>query len=99
MTRAKRPLISLLIAAVAWLALGLVIWKIPPTSGLVELAAAILLAISLLLSGSWVIGNSKRGIQVTLAVVGLILMRRFGILDILTMGMWLIVVGLISLVN
>jgi hypothetical protein len=99
MTRAKRPLISLVIAAIAMIALGLVIWKIPPSSGLVELAATILLAISLLLGGSWVIGNSKRGIQVTLAIVGLLLMRRLGILDLLTVGMWLIVVGLISLVN
>jgi hypothetical protein len=99
MTRAKRPLISLFIAAVSWLGLGLVIWKVPPTSGWIELAAAILLIISLVLSGSWVIGSSKRGIQIALAVVGLLLMRRFGMLDVLTMGIWLVVVGLLSLVN
>ena len=47
----------------------------------------------------WGIGKRKLGVMLALAIVGLLLMQRFRIMDWMTVGLWLVVVGLISLIN
>jgi hypothetical protein len=99
MTRAKRPILSLLISLMGLVGVGLVIWTVPPGNWFVELLLLLLLSITLVLISAWLIGNTKRGVQVAIVVMGILIMRRLGILDGLTLGLWLIVVGLISLIN
>ena len=98
MTRIKRPILSLIIALTAWTGVGLVVWKLPPVWWS-ELLVICLLSLALVLTVAWGIGKRKLGFMLALAIVGLLLMQRFRIMDWTTVGLWLIVVGLISLVN
>ncbi|MEK7154548.1 MAG: hypothetical protein AAB697_00300 [Patescibacteria group bacterium] len=98
MTRTKRPMLSLIIALLAWAGVGLVVWKLPPVWWN-ELLVISLLSLALVLTVAWGIGKRKLGVMLALAIVGLLLMQRFRILDWTTVGLWLIVVGLISLVS
>ncbi len=98
MTRAKRPLLSIIISTLIWIGLGIVIWKISPSAWWIEVLTLILLFISIFLSTSWVAKSWKRGGLVATTILGILVMRRLQILDILTGGLWLLVLGLISLV-
>lgn len=99
MTRAKRPILSLIISLVSLVLTTLVVWVVPPSNWFLEILVLLLLTVTVTLLSSWLIGNTKRGIQFTLAIVGLLVMQRFRILDLPTLGLWLTVVGLLSLVN
>ncbi|KKU29068.1 MAG: hypothetical protein UX80_C0006G0010 [Candidatus Amesbacteria bacterium GW2011_GWA2_47_11b] len=98
MTRKKRPISSLIIALLAWMGVGLTVWKLPPVWWS-EMLVIGLLSLALVLTVAWGIGKRKLGVMLALAIVGLLLMQRFRILDWTTVGLWLVVVGLISLVN
>ena len=98
MTRRKRPILSLIIALLAWIGVGLVVWKLPPNI-ITESFAVASFAVASFLVIAWWSGKTKFGGLLTLAIVGLLLMQRFRILDWMTVGLWLVVVGLISLVN
>ena len=98
MTRVKRPILSLIIAFLAWSGVGLIVWKLPPVWWS-ELLVISLLSLALVLVVSWGIGKRKLGIMLAMALVGLLIMQRLQILDWLTLGLWLMVVGLISLIN
>ena len=98
MTRVKRPILSLIIALLAWTGVGLIVWKLPPVWWS-ELLVISLLSLALVLVVSWGIGKRKLGIMLAMALVGLLIMQRLQILDWLTLGLWLMVVGLISLIN
>ena len=98
MTRVKRPILSLIIALLAWIGAGLIIWKLPPVWWS-ELLVISLLSLALVLTVAWGIGKRKMGIMLAMALVGLLIMQRLQILDWLTLGLWLVVVGLISLIN
>ncbi|MEK7091239.1 MAG: hypothetical protein AAB887_01885 [Patescibacteria group bacterium] len=98
MTRKKRPILSLIIALLAWVGVILIIWKLSPVWWSEILAMATLL-IAIWLTTAWAVGKAKLGTLLALAIMGLLLMQRFRILDWTTMGLWLVVVGLISLVN
>ena len=98
MTRVKRPIVSLIVALLAWSGAGAVVWKLPPVWWS-ELLVICLLSLALVLTVAWGIGKRKLGVMLALAIVGLLLMQRFRIMDWTTVGLWLIVVGLISLVN
>jgi hypothetical protein len=97
MTRAKRPILSLIISILGFIVLGLVVWNIPPGNIFLESGALLVLTLSLTLIAAWLIGSTKRGIQIAVGVAGLLIMRRLGILDWLTTGLWLVVMGLVSL--
>ncbi len=97
MTRAKRPILSLVISILGFAGLGLLILNIPPGNIFVESGVLLVLGISITLIASWLIGNTKRGIQVAVGIIGLLILRRLGILDWLTTGLWLVVMGLVSL--
>ncbi len=98
MTRVKRPILSLIIALLAWTGVGLIVWKLPPVWWS-ELLVISLLSLALVLVVSWGIGKRKLGVMLAMVLVGLLIMRRLQILDWLTLGLWLMVVGLISLIN
>ena len=98
MARVKRPILSLIIALLAWTGVGLIVWKLPPVWWS-ELLVISLLSLALVLIVSWGIGKRKMGIMLAMALVGLLIMQRLQILDWLTLGLWLVVVGLISLIN
>jgi len=98
MTRVKRPIVSLIVALLAWGGVGMIVWKVPP-AWWSELLAISLLSLALVLTVAWGIGKRKLGVLLALALVGLLIMSRFRILDWTTVGLWLVVVGLISLVN
>ena len=98
MTRVKRLILSLIIALLAWTGVGLIVWKLPPLWWS-ELLVMSLLSLALILTVAWGIGKRKLGIMLAAALVGLLIMRRLQILDWLTLGLWLVVVGLISLIN
>ena len=89
---------SLIIALLAWTGVGLIVWKLPPVWWS-ELLVISLLSLALVLIVSWGIGKRKMGIMLAMALVGLLIMQRLQILDWLTLGLWLVVVGLISLIN
>lgn len=98
MTRVKRLILSLIIALLAWTGVGLIVWKLPPLWWS-ELLVMSLLSLALILTVAWGIGKRKLGIMLAAALVGLLIMRRLQILDWLTLGLWLVIVGLISLIN
>ena len=98
MTRKNRPILSLIIALLAWMGVGVIVWKLPPVWW-TELFVVNLLSLALVLTVAWGIGKRKLGVMLALAIVGLLLMQRFRIMDWMTVGLWLVVVGLISLVN
>lgn len=98
MTRAKRPILGMLISALGFAGLGFVIWKIPPGNFWVESAVLMLFTATFTLTLSWLFGKTKWAVIVTVCLLGLLIMRRLQILDILTGSLWLLVLGLISLV-
>ena len=99
MTRAKRPLLSLIVTAIGLAVVGVIIYFVPPNSTWIEVGVLLLIALTSFLGASWLLGNIKRGVQVTLALLGLLILQRFGFLNLLTLGIWVLVIGLLSLVN
>ncbi len=89
---------SLIIALLAWAGVGMIVWKLPP-AWWSEILAMVTLLIAVWLTTAWALGRAKLGTLLALAIMGLLLMQRFRILEWTTMGLWLVVVGLISLVN
>jgi hypothetical protein len=76
-----------------------VIINIAPGSVFVEgLVVAAVTAATLLLS-SFAFGNIKWGMTVTAWIVGALVLKRLGVWDWWVAGLWLVTVGLISLVN
>lgn len=59
----------------------------------------ILLLLALTLAGAHLFGNPKRAAVIATAGVGLLLMNRLQILDWTTFGLWLLVMGLLSLIG
>ena len=98
MTRAKRPIVSLIIAFLAWVGVGGIIWKLPP-SWPVETLVVCLLTLALVLTVAWAGGSTKRAIQIALFGVGLLVMKRLGLLGWITVGLWVMVWGLIGLIS
>lgn len=48
---------------------------------------------------SWAWGTRKYGLITAVGLWSLLLMKRFGVLDWMTFGAWLLIIGLITLVN
>ena len=99
MTRTKRPTLALIISLLLLVAVGLIIWRFPPFSWLVEMSVVALLTISLWLAGGWLIGQRKIANLAVLFLIVVLLMNRWGVLNWITLGLWIAVVGLISLIN
>ncbi len=99
MSRAKRPIMALIIACLSLVGTGLVIWKVPPTNKWVEIGALLLLTISLGLLAGWLMGRKKTAFIAVSFILVTLAMNRFGILNWITFGLWVAVLGLISLIN
>ena len=99
MSRAKRPLLALIIACLSLAGTGLVIWQIPPANLWVEIGAVLLLTIGLGLIAGWLMGRKKTAFITLSFILVTLLMNRFGILNWITLGLWVAVLGLISLIN
>lgn len=64
-----------------------------------ETAVLILIWLAFSILGAWVLGRKKWGILSATTLVVLLIMSRFNVLDWATLGLLLIIVGLISLLN
>lgn len=99
MTRVKRPILALIISLLLLASVGVIVWQFPPSSWLVEAGVVALLAISLWLAGGWVIGNRKWTNLAVIFLVIILLLNRGELLSWITLGLWVAVIGLISLIN
>lgn len=99
MTRVKRPVLALIISLLSLASVIAIAWFIPPSSWLVEAGVLIVLGVGLWLGSSWIIGKRKWASLLTLFVLVTLLMNRWGILNWITVGLWMAVIGLISLIN
>lgn len=86
-------------AGAALMAAGIIIWKVPPGAWWVETGVIGLIWGGLFVSGSWIQGRKKWSFIASTWAVGVILMRRWGVLDWPLFGVWVLVLGLVSLVN
>ena len=88
------------LAAMAGLAgAGSLIFLVPPGEWWVEAVVGGLVWVSLFVGGSWLIGRKKWSMVVSLGVMGLLIMNRWEILDVPMFGLWILVLGLVGLVN
>ena len=78
---------------------GLIIWRVPPDQWWVEAAVLMLVWGGVFVAGAWIHGRKKWSWIVSIWVVGILLMRRWGILDWPLFGLWVLVLGVVSLVN
>ncbi|MBI2008505.1 hypothetical protein HYS82_02505 [Candidatus Amesbacteria bacterium] len=81
-----------------WVATGVVVFWFPP-DWRTELFANGLGMGGLVFVASWVWGTKKYGVIAAIGLWSLIVMGRFGVLDWITFGAWMVIVGLITLVN
>jgi hypothetical protein len=78
---------------------GFVIWQVPPGQWWVEAGVLALMWGGLFVGGSWMLGRKKWSFIVSLWLAGMLVMRRVGILDWPLFGLWVLVLGLVGLVN
>ena len=97
--RQNRPRGTLVVIAVMVMGLGVLIWKVPPEKWWIEMAGVVTAGVILWLLGAWITKGRKWGWIISLAGVGLLIMNRFQILDWVTVGLMLVVLGLITLIN
>lgn len=88
-----------MIGAVGLLAILLMMVITQPPGKLTELIGVTLLAIAIFLSVDWYSGKKKWGLIASLGLIGILLMNRWEILDWLSLGLWVIVLGVVGLVN
>lgn len=99
MKRTKRPKTGWLVATLAWIMWILVILLLPPVNLGVELVMVGSLAIAVFFTVTIMGKNRKVGLVITVGVVGMLALRRLGWLDLLSGGIVLIILGLITLIN
>jgi len=99
MTRTKRPLIGIIIAFLLLVLFVSLVWFVPPNLWLIEILAIGTLTGGLGLLGSWLTGRKKYGVMASLFIVLTLIMNRLGILNWITLGLWLAVAGLITLLT
>ncbi|TSC85431.1 MAG: hypothetical protein G01um101416_859 [Microgenomates group bacterium Gr01-1014_16] len=75
-----------------------VVWILAP-SWQTEMLANILLLGGLFFTASWMWKNSRYGLITTIGLWGFLIMQRLGMLDWISVGAWLAIIGLITLVN
>lgn len=87
------------LGVLCWAGVGLILWRVPPQTWVVEIATLALLLAAIIFTSSWIIGKSKPAVYLTLFLLGLLVMNRLQILTWVTLGIWVTVWGLISLIN
>lgn len=99
MTRAKRPILALIISLLLLAAVGTTVWRLPPSHWTVEVMVLAALTIGLWLAGGWISGQRKwTALAISFLMVTLLL-NRLGVLNWITLGLWIAILGLISLIN
>lgn len=81
-----------------WLGAGVIVWLAAPNVWL-EIIVVGLAAFGGWLAFSWLTGNKRVGLSITVAIVGILVLKRVGWLNGLTGGTLLLISGLISLIN
>lgn len=84
---------------VAWVLWVIVIGWLPPLNTGVELLMVVLLTIAVFFMVTLAGKSKKMGVIVTMGIVGMLILRRFGWLDLLSGGIVLVLLGLITLIN
>lgn len=87
------------VALAVWILAGVIMWKFPPGTWWMEMIVVTLVWVGLFIGGTWIIGRKKWGLVASFGVTGLLLMNRLNILDWPMLGLWLLVLGVASLVN
>ena len=98
MRRTHRNYITLLIGLAFMTGVGaVVVMNVPDWR--VELLANGLLLGGMVFIFSWIWGTKKYGVITAVGLWSLLIMGRLGVLDWITFGAWLLLIGLITLVN
>ncbi|OGC93085.1 hypothetical protein A3D85_00050 [Candidatus Amesbacteria bacterium RIFCSPHIGHO2_02_FULL_47_9] len=90
---------TLIIGTGFWVILTIFVLNTPPDKWWVEVIANSLLFLGMIFVASWAWGTRKWGIVTAVGLWSLVIMRRLDILDWITFGLWLAILGLISLFN
>lgn len=100
MTRDKKKPGLAIVAGISCIgAAGGIIWSRPPGMWWVEATVLGLVGMGLFLLLTWMLGSKRWGGVASVGIVGILLMRRWGILDTLSLGLWLAALSLVGLVN
>ena len=96
--RQSRPRGTLAIIGLVLVLLVVWIWKVPPESWWTEGVGIVLAGLCLWLTGAWISGKRRYGWVVAIGVTVLLILRRWEVLDALTLGLTLGLLGLITLI-
>lgn len=99
MKRSNRQVRGLVSALVCIGLVGAIVVKIPPDKWWIETLAIALVWATLFLGVAWVWRSKLWGIKISGWILLLLILRRFGVLDPITFGIWLFLLGLICLFN
>ena len=77
---------------------GWAIYKYPPTF-ILEILVILAMGLATLMIGGWMTGKRKWGLFLTILVLGLPILFRVNLLNIGTIAVWFLILGLISLIN
>lgn len=94
-----KPWGAFLLAFILFGACILVVIKFPPMSIFLEIPVLLLMTAGIFLISAWAGKNNKWGWVVSLSILSLLIMSRNDWLNFLTFGAWLLIFGLISLIN
>jgi hypothetical protein len=95
----RRPLGGLIIGIALAFGAGVLVTNFAPGNMWLEIPVVGMVAAAMLLLTSFAFKNVKWGLMVTVWIVGALVLKRMQIWDWWVAGLWLVVVGLISLVN
>jgi len=79
----KNFLPTLLVALFFWIAWGLILFKIPPGGFLVFFAFYFSLFAAIFLTSALLLANSRRGLMISLVLIGILILRQLGLANIL----------------
>ena len=89
---------TLAIGVLFWIGLTAVVLKWQPNWRMEILANGLLLG-GLIFVASWMWGTRKYGLITAIGLWGLLVMKRLGVLDWIGFGAWMVIIGLITLIN
>ena len=96
--RNQQKIVKWLVPILLLGALAVWIIKVPPERWWSEAIFLVMAGLWLWWTGSEITGNRKKGVVVSLAGMGLLIFNRLELLDPLMAGLWLMVMGLITLI-
>lgn len=94
-----RPTRGIVAGLVAAAAAGAVMFGLAPDKWWIEAGVILLVWAAIFLIIAWITRSKTWGIKISVWLLVLIILRRFGILDPIIFGIWLALLGLICLFN